>query len=191
MYMPSFARFRSLSATALNKMLYYRADERGLKMYKRILLAYDGSVEGRTALREGALLARQCGAKVFLLSVLADDATFLLAEVALAGASVRLEDDFTEILNEGIARLKKLGFDPVAKLVRGQPAEEIGNFAREIEADLIVVGHRRQSAFDRWWSGPKGAYLMDYTDCSLLVARNVIRDEAIEAAFMTSGRTNG
>ena len=41
-------------------------------MYKRILLAYDGSIEGRTALREGALLARQCGAEVFLLSVLAD-----------------------------------------------------------------------------------------------------------------------
>ena len=52
-----------------------------------------------------------------------------------------MEDDFTEILNEGVARLKKLGFDPVAKLVRGQPAEEIGNFAKEIEADLIVVGH--------------------------------------------------
>jgi len=45
-------------------------------MYKRILLAYDGSVEGRTALREGALLARQCGAEVFLLSVLAEDGTF-------------------------------------------------------------------------------------------------------------------
>jgi hypothetical protein len=27
-------------------------------MYKRILLAYDGSVEGRTALREGALAKR-------------------------------------------------------------------------------------------------------------------------------------
>ena len=160
-------------------------------MYKRILLAYDGSVEGRTALREGALLARQCGAKVFLLSVLADVGTFLLAEVALAGASVRIEDDFREILNEGVARLKKLGFDPVAKLVRGQPAEEIGNFAKEIEADLIVVGHRRQNAFDRWWSGPKGAYLMDYTDCSLLVARNAVSDEAIEAAFVISGQTNG
>ena len=159
-------------------------------MYERILLAYDGSVEGRTALREGALLARQCGAKVFLLSVLADDGNFLLAEVALAGVAVRIEDDFREILNEGVARLKKLGFDPVAKLVRGQPAEEIGNFAREIEADLIVVGHRRQSAFDRWWSGPKGAYLMDYTDCSLLVARNVVSDEAIEAAFTRSGRAS-
>ena len=63
--------------------------------------------------------------------------------------------------NEGVARLRKLGFDPVAKLVRGRPAEEIGNFAREVGADLIVVSYRRQSAFDRWWSGPKGAYLMD------------------------------
>ena len=125
-------------------------------MYKRILLAYDGSVEGRTALREGALLARQCGAEVFLLSVLVDPATLIVPEVALAGASLQMEDDFTEILNEGVARLRKLGFDPTAKLVRGQPAEEIGNFARQIGADLIVVGHRRRSAFDRRWSGPRG-----------------------------------
>jgi nucleotide-binding universal stress UspA family protein len=86
-------------------------------------------------------------------------------------------------LTRGVARLKQLGFDPVAKLGRGEPAEVIGTFAKEIEADLIVVGHRRQSAFDRWWSGPRGAYLIDYTDCSLLVARNVISDEAIEAAL--------
>jgi len=152
-------------------------------MYKRILLAYDGSVEGRTALREGALLARQCGAQVFLLSVLVDTGTLLLVDVAHAGASVQMEDAFMEVLNEGVARLRQLGFDPVAKLVRGEPAEEIGTFARQIGADLIVVGHRRQSAFDRWWSGPRGAYLIDYTDCSLLVARNVISDEAIEAAL--------
>jgi nucleotide-binding universal stress UspA family protein len=157
-------------------------------MYKRILLAYDGSLEGRAALREGALLARQCGAEVFLLSVLVDPGTLLLPEIALAGAAVRMEDDFAEILNEGVARLRKLGFDPTAKLVRGQPAEEIGKFARQIEADLIVVGHRRQSAFDRWWSGPTGAYLMDYTDCSLLVARNVVSDETIEAMLRTGGQ---
>jgi nucleotide-binding universal stress UspA family protein len=151
-------------------------------MYKRILLAYDGSVEGRTALREGALLAKQCDAQVFLLSVLANDmGTPLLSEAALAGAFVQMEKNFQEILNEGVARLRGLGFDPVAELVSGQPAEEIGRFAKQVGADLIVVGHRRQSAFDRWWSGPKGAYLMDYTDCSLLVARNAVSDEAIQA----------
>ena len=153
----------------------------GANMYSRILLAYDGSVEGRTALREGAPLAKQCGAEVFLLSVLTDTGTLLMSEVIVAGATVQMEEDFQEILNEGVARLKRLGFDPVAKLVQGQPAEEIGKYAREVGADLIVVGHRRQSAFDRWWSGPKGAYLMDYTDCSLLVARNAVSDEAIQA----------
>ena len=69
----------------------------GVNMYKRILLAYDGSVEGRTALREGALLAKQCGAEVFLLSVLTDTGTLLLSEVTLAGATVQMEEDFREI----------------------------------------------------------------------------------------------
>ena len=40
-----------------------------------------------------------------------------------------MEPDFMEILNEGTARLQQLGFDPAAKLVRGQPAQQIGNFS--------------------------------------------------------------
>jgi nucleotide-binding universal stress UspA family protein len=149
-------------------------------MYKRTLLAYDGSVEGRTALREGPLLAKQCSAEVFLLSVHADTGA-LLSEVTLAGATVPMEEDFQQTLNEGVARLGMLGFDPVAQLVHGQPAEEVEKFARQVGADLIVVGHRRPSAFDRRWSGPKGAHLMNYTDCGLLVARNAVSDEAVQA----------
>ena len=38
-------------------------------MYKKVLLAYDGSIEGRRALREGAKLAQMCRAEVFLLAV--------------------------------------------------------------------------------------------------------------------------
>jgi hypothetical protein len=62
--------------------------------------------------------------------------------------------------------------------------------ARQIEADLIVVGHRQKSAFERWWSGRSGAYLIDYTDCSLLVARNMISVEAIEVALHVSDQTS-
>jgi hypothetical protein len=52
------------------------------------LLAYDGSVEGRTALREGALLAKQLGAEVFLLSVLTDTGAFLFSEVGVGWGGV-------------------------------------------------------------------------------------------------------
>jgi nucleotide-binding universal stress UspA family protein len=99
-------------------------------MYKRILLAYDGSVEGRTTLREGALLDKQLGAEVFLLSVLTDTGALLFAEVALAGAAVQIEEKFREILEEGVSRLKKLGLHPAAKLVQGQPGEEIGKYCQ-------------------------------------------------------------
>ena len=153
-------------------------------MYKRILLAYDGSTEGRTALREGALLALQCRAQVFLLSVVVDSGGFRLAEGVHAGTIAQAEDAFVSVLQEGVARLRQLGFDPVAKLVRGEPALEIGAFAREVGADLIVVGHQRQSTFARWWSGRSGAYLMDHTDCSLMIARNLISDEAFKAALL-------
>jgi hypothetical protein len=82
-------------------------------------------------------LAKQCGAEVFLLSILADSGMLLMSEVALAGASVHMEDSFKEILDEGVARLRRLGFDPVAEMVRGQPAEEIGNLPEK--SGLILL----------------------------------------------------
>src|SRR5437762_8029608 len=38
-------------------------------MYRKVLVAYDDSIEGRRALREGAKLAQLCRAEVFLLAV--------------------------------------------------------------------------------------------------------------------------
>jgi hypothetical protein len=43
------------------------AEREGHIVYKKVLLAYDGSIEGRRALREGAKIAQFCGAEVFLL----------------------------------------------------------------------------------------------------------------------------
>ncbi len=150
-------------------------------MYKRILLAYDGSREGRVALKEGALLAHRCGAQVYLLSVVAGAAALRMAEGVSAGAIAQCEENYKEVLDEGVERLKSLGFAPVAKLVTGEPVQEIAAFARQVGAELIVVGHKRQGLLSRWWSGASGAYLVDHVGCSVLVARNVIPDEAFRA----------
>jgi hypothetical protein len=56
-----------------------------------------------------------------------------------------------------------------------------------VGADLVVVGHQRQSTLGRWWSGHSGAYLMDHTHCSLMVARNSFTDEAFKAALLAIG----
>ena len=150
-------------------------------MYSRIILAYDGTVEGATALREGALLAKRCDAQVFILSVVPENAGARFAEGVQAGAVAHQMKSYKALLERGLTRLEQLGLKPVGRLVVGEPAREIGRFAKEVRADLVVVGHRRQSMLERWWSGPSGTYISDYIGCSLLVARNEISDEAFEA----------
>ena len=149
-------------------------------MYSRIVLAYDGTREGRAALREGALLARRCGSEVYLLSVIPNDNGVQFAESVQGGPVDRMQESYKAVLREGLERMKQLGFTPHARLVIGDPAEQIGAFAREIGADLVVVGHRKQKLFQRWWSGSSGAYLVDHLGCSLLIGRNTISDEAFE-----------
>jgi hypothetical protein len=51
-------------------------------MYRTILLAYDGSRQGREALDQGARLARLCQARVCLLAVVAHKPGVALAEAA-------------------------------------------------------------------------------------------------------------
>ena len=156
-------------------------------MYRRIVLAYDGTREGRGALREGALLAKGCGAQVFLLSVVAETTGVQIGESALPGAVAHGQTAYAAILQEGVERLRAHGCEAAARLAHGEPARVIAAFAHEVSADLVVVSHRKISAMARWWSGSTGAYLLDHLGCTLLIARNVITDEEFEAAF--SART--
>lgn len=159
-------------------------------MYQRILLAYDGSIEGRTALREGALLARRFGAQVFVLSVMAETAGTKLGEGIGGGGIAQLRVEYERVLQQGMERLAALGFQAAGKLVIGEPAREIAAYAEQVNADLVVVGHRHQSAIGRWWSGSSGVYLSDHTRCSLLVCKNVI-DDAHFASLLAQSAAPG
>ncbi len=152
-------------------------------MYERVLLAYDGSLEGRAALREGALLARRCKSKLYLLCVVAEAPGVRIGEATYAGATGQTGDTYRALFDEAMTRLRDLGFEPSGKLVVGEPTQEIAAYASAIGADLLVVGHRKKSLFERWWSGQTGAYLMDHVGCSLLVARRAISDEEFRREF--------
>ena len=78
---------------------------------------------------------------------------------------------------EAAVLVRELGFEPEGLIVEGEPAEAISAYARRVKADLVVVGHRKKSLMERWWSGQTGAYLVDHIGCSLLVARRAVSDE--------------
>jgi nucleotide-binding universal stress UspA family protein len=146
-------------------------------LYKRVLLAYDGTRAGRKALREGALLALRFEAKLFLLCVAPETPGMRLGEATYAGAIAQAGETYASLFDEAMEGLRKLGFGPSGRMVSGEPAAEIAAYAKEVGADVVVVGHRRKNLLERWWSGETGAYLIDHIGCSLLIARNEISDD--------------
>ena len=138
-------------------------------MYQTILLCYDGSPDGREALREGAEIARRFGANTHLLAiapVFTNSEEFPISE-ALVEAN---RADFERVLSEGVESLREAGVEATGHLAEGRPVEIIADYARRLEVDLIVLGHRHQSALARWWHGSVGASLLSMAPCSILVA---------------------
>lgn len=138
-------------------------------MYQTVLLCYDGSPDGHKALDEGVDIVQRCGATAHLLAIAPiypTDAEGLTSPELLEADCA----DFKQMLDEGVASLQAAGIQVVGHLAQGRPIEVIARFAQELNADLIVVGHRHQGRLARWWRGSVGSSLVDLAPCSVLVA---------------------
>jgi nucleotide-binding universal stress UspA family protein len=140
--------------------------------YRKILLAYNGSQEGKRALFECADLASFLQAETHLLAVASMPPSLFLTEGFVPEELLEEEKKRTQtVLDEGIRSLRERGFNATGHLAVGEPVEEICRLAKAITADLIVLGHNQNTSFAaRWWKGSVGASLLDYSPCSLLIA---------------------
>ena len=140
--------------------------------YRKILLAYDGSQEGKRALLECADLASFVQAETFLLAVATMPPSLFLTEGFVPEELLEEEKKRTQsVLDEGIRSLRERGFNATGQLAVGEPVEEICRLAKALGVDLIVIGHNQNTSFAaRWWKGSVGATLLDHAPCSILVA---------------------
>jgi nucleotide-binding universal stress UspA family protein len=139
-------------------------------MYSKVLLCYDGSVEGRRALREGAELARATGAAAYLLAICRSMLTSTVPEGVTSELVACEEKTARALLDEGVQWLNEHGVHAQGSLVFGDPLVQIPRCAERIGADLIVVGHRPRGRLARWWSDSEEQNLLRLVSCSILVA---------------------
>lgn len=142
-------------------------------MFKRILIAYNGSAEGKHMLAPSTKgLAAFVNAEVHLLAVATMPTNMYVAE---GFVPVELIDDekvrAQKVLDEGLAALRARGFTVTGHLAVGDPMEEITRAANELQCDLIVVGHTQRSKMSRWWQRSVGKSLLDTSPCAVLVIR--------------------
>ena len=139
--------------------------------YQNILIAYDGSWESGKTLLECGELAHLMGAEMHLLAVMQPKAGLYLAEELVSGPIVAQERDKCEkVLQAGIDILHTRGFHASGHVAFGEPVEEIAQKARQLNSDLIIVGHKQVRGFaSRWWKGAISTTLMDRAPCSILI----------------------
>jgi len=149
-----------------------------MQNFERILLAYDGSEQGRIALRRTLPLLGAGEVEVHLLAVVPLTGAVAAAEGFYTESMYEAERERIEkILAEGVALLKQRGVDAEGHLRAGEPAHQIARLADELGVNLVVVGHQRRGVLARWWQGSVGASLLDRLNCSLLVAQACEADQ--------------
>jgi nucleotide-binding universal stress UspA family protein len=142
-------------------------------MYKRILLAYDGSESGQKALLQCHDIAQWSSAQLFLVAVMPNPAAFIAVDGGVydAGRDEIERKQYNAILDDGLQRLRQGGHVVEGELLVGDSVHEITSYARKVDADLIVVGHKHLEGWAaRWWRGSPSGSLIENAHCDVLVA---------------------
>jgi nucleotide-binding universal stress UspA family protein len=141
-------------------------------MYRKILVAYNGTPESRLALDELVRIAPDTSVEVHLAGVVHYPSAYLLAgeyvpEVALADEREHMETD----LKDAHALLAGKGLKVNDHLVVGEPVDVLTKLVSELGIELLILGHPRSKSFAlRWWRGSVDTMLIERVRCSILIA---------------------
>ncbi len=142
-------------------------------MYKTILLAYDGSESGQKALLDCRDIAQWGDAQLSLVAVMPRHMDMIGLEGGMYDTGVMEHEKvrYDQILADGLSRLAAAGRSATGEVLTGESIDEITKYARKINADLIVVGHKHLDGWAaRWWRGSISGALIEHSPCSVLVA---------------------
>ena len=142
------------------------------ELFKKILIATDGSKRTQNAVETGLEIARVHQSKVSAVYVV-DTVTFTSVPM-----DVTWENMYQLLKEEGeeaVGRVKAAapaGVDVETHVLEGNPALEITKFAKDNGIDLIVVGTLGKSGIDRILLGSVAEKVVRIAPCPVLVIRS-------------------
>lgn len=149
-------------------------------MYSNIICGIDGSELSTKALRHALALAAKTGAKVTAVTVtepsiiVAPGAEIMMVDTSamLADLDKAKEDSAKGILAEAEAAAKLSGAAIAVKHVpNSHPAEGILQAAKDLGADLVVMGSHGRRGLGRLLLGSQAAEVLAHTHVPVLVIK--------------------
>ena len=141
-------------------------------MFTRILLAYDGSAFSEKALQQAIRLAKDSPAKLEVVHVLHNPV--VVVGEAIVNPSNEYEKEYlkrtesmVEKINPQLAELP----DAKAIMLIGNPVIAILDYAKEMAADIIIVGSRGLSDVKELFLGSVSHNIVQHSSIPVLVVK--------------------
>lgn len=147
---------------------------------KKILVPVDGSEISLKAADEAVELAKKFGSEVTFLSVVERVVPFYGVGIGAPNVSeVEVETEIEKsklacydgLLDFLIEKYKDSGLVLKSKTLQGIIDEEIEDFAKDGQFDLIVMGRKGLSAARRFFAGSTTRKIVDAGPCSVLIVK--------------------
>ena len=174
-------------------------------MYQKILVAVDSSPISQQAFDKALFLAQELGSDLHLINVILpvtqeyQDASLIafsggfypggMDEVVketwsnLEAASLSLLQDFCE-------QAKKAGVSAELTQKIGQPDQEIVEFAKDWEADLIVIGSHGRRGLNELVLGSVSNYVLHHVSCSVLLVHPQVSSDISQESAKIADHSN-
>ncbi len=143
--------------------------------YQNILVPVDGSETSFAAVAKAAELAKAFGSKITVVQVLTLD-PYIAAEYITANQTndliERARASIVKTLEEAKQKFTEQGVEAETKLLEGQViAREITNAAKELNADLIVIGSHGRTGLKKLFLGSVAQSILSEGNTPVLVVR--------------------
>ena len=161
-------------------------------MYRRILVALDGSQLSQEVFQQGLSLAQMFDAELQLLHVISPLKAEYQNTVSLAGSGYysnnvneTAEEQWQLLVENRLDYLQSLAETAIeagvsAEFVQeiGQPEHQICKSAKDWEADLIVVGSHGRKGLSELFLGSVSNYVSHHIPCDVLLVRQQVKSES-------------
>lgn len=153
-------------------------------MYKKILVAFDGSEASKHALDHAVNIAEPYGAEIYILSVVPRVMMPVFPDEGFGAAPITAAQDMSEY-QQKMAGIYHKSLEDAAKdinehfpdlnvttkLMEGRPSSTIVTEAEESNADLIVIGSRGIGGITGWILGSTSRNVVESCTKPILVVK--------------------
>jgi len=140
-------------------------------VYKKILVAFDGSQGSWQALRAGIGLAREQDAEICALSVVEHLPHYAATVGEVEEAKAERDAYFHRLQGQAAEAAEAHGVKISLQILPGHAAQAIVEYARRGSFDLIVMGHSGHSGIWGTFLGTTTDKVSRHAHCAVLIVR--------------------